>query len=486
VITVFSGSCDDLACITGGTIDYECQSGVAATASFLGEAGVDYFVLVQTYGDFSGEIGLTVTEFETVANDFCQGASKIEINAGNVTGTTIGASGGTPYNDCYYGIESPNVWYYIEGTGEILLVNVCSEEFNWTVSVLGGNCSVLVGCIGNYYGGFDSCTSIRFQSVIGKIYYIFIQGLDATQSGSFVLSVATSSVAALANDFCSVAELIDLNSTILGSTTEALRDLSVEDTCFTSSAGGDLWYKVVGRESTLIASTCGQATDFDSQISVYTSLQEDGSCSNLECVATNDDECNGIASKVVWFAEQDKVYFIRVHGFASSVGNFSLTVQEQQDSSSENCEAADIVELSLATPYIVVEGSTVGADFSAFAGASPCGLVHQSSEVWFKVPGQTGEMSASTCFGISDFDTVLEILQGSCGSLACVGFNDDDDDDDDDPFARNPLTCSTVTWNGLEGIDYYIRVSGFGGRQGDFELVLSFGASEETARGGDY
>jgi hypothetical protein len=36
-------------------------------------------------------------------------------------------------------------------------------------------------------------------------------------------------------------------------------------------------------------------------------MEANGSCSDLECVVTNDDAC-GLASQVWWLAEQDTVY----------------------------------------------------------------------------------------------------------------------------------------------------------------------------------
>jgi hypothetical protein len=159
-----------------------------------------------------------------------------------------------------------------------------------------------------------------FLSVSGERYHILIQ-----LSGNFSLSVNTSSIELPGNDRCSNAELVDQrrNTTIFGSTAVATYDI-FEDACWLT-VSRDLWYKVVGNGSGMLASLCNPGTDFDSQLSIYSSLDEDGSCSSLECVITNDDACDGLASQVWWLTEQDKVYLIRVHAYnESSFGNFAL------------------------------------------------------------------------------------------------------------------------------------------------------------------
>jgi hypothetical protein len=143
--------------------------------------------------------------------------------------------------------------------------------------------------------------------------------------------VNTSSVQGPENDLCSNAELIDpsRNTTIVGSIADAIQDV-YEDTCLGEiSSSRDLWYQVVGNGAGILASLCNPETDFDSQLSIYSSIDADESCSNLECVVTNDEACGGSASQVWWLSEQGRVYFIRVHGIGGSVGTFALNVREQ-------------------------------------------------------------------------------------------------------------------------------------------------------------
>lgn len=93
--------------------------------------------------------------------------------------------------------------------------------------------------------------------------------------------------------------------------------------------GSNVWYSVVGNNTTYTATTCNASTNFDTEIRVYT-----GSCSSLNSmveVACNDDApCafNSLYSTVSWCALFGTTYYISVGYFASGVGtgNFVLGV----------------------------------------------------------------------------------------------------------------------------------------------------------------
>jgi hypothetical protein len=331
-ISVFSGSCEDLLCVSEGIPDYTCLDAVASKAIFLAEEGTTYFILLQSPESFGGDVGLTITEVEGPENDFCQRASNVVIDGGEISGMIVGASGGTTNNGCYFDPSTPDVWYFVDGTGDVLQATACSSEVSFFyMTVLQGTC-IESQCIATAYSDTETCATVLFQSDAGETYHILFQAFSESDAGVFSLSVNTSSVKGPENDLCSSAEPIDLslNTTIFGSTTDAIQDV-YEDACSWQSTSRDLWYQVVGNGVGMLASLCSPETDFDTQLSIYSSINDDGSCSALECVATNDEACGGSASQLWWPTVQDKVYFIRVHGFADSVGNFALTVREQSE-----------------------------------------------------------------------------------------------------------------------------------------------------------
>ena len=129
------------------------------------------------------------------------------------------------------------------------------------------------------------------------------------------------------NDDCANAITIS-PGTYTGNTLSAAADIA--PTCGTTDGtSGGLWYKVTGSNScsSFTASTCGGITDFDTKIRVYT-----GSCAGLTCVDGNDDFC-GTQSQVTWSYTPGTTYYILVHGFSSSEGNFTLTLTENTNTS---------------------------------------------------------------------------------------------------------------------------------------------------------
>ncbi len=129
------------------------------------------------------------------------------------------------------------------------------------------------------------------------------------------------------NDDCANAITIS-PGTYTGNTLTATPDIA--PTCGTTDGtAGGLWYKVTGSNScsSFTASTCGGITDFDTKIRVYT-----GSCAGLTCVDGNDDFC-GTQSQVTWSYTPGTTYYILVHGFSSSAGNFTLTLTENTNTS---------------------------------------------------------------------------------------------------------------------------------------------------------
>ena len=148
------------------------------------------------------------------------------------------------------------------------------------------------------------------------------------------------------NDNCLEAENIAIDGVAIVSSTENAFFEDV-DSCGGHSSSPGLWYKVVGRGTGIMASTCLPETEgFDTMITVYA-----GTCDKLECIAVNDDnqECTAGHSSVTWFGEENELYFIRVHGYLEDTGKFGLSVSET-DLALEVCEAASALYKNSANP----------------------------------------------------------------------------------------------------------------------------------------
>lgn len=105
-------------------------------------------------------------------------------------------------------------------------------------------------------------------------------------------------------------------------------------------------------------------------------------------------------------------------------------------------------------------GTTVGASND---GTASCGLSDFTADVWFQyVAPADGTVSVDT-FG-SDFDTVLSVHTGCPGAGSELSCNDD-----------AAGLQSALAFIAEAGVSYWIRISGFDGATGDFNLRLGPG-----------
>lgn len=189
-------------------------------------------------------------------------------------------------------------------------------------------------------------------------------------------------------------------------------------------------------------SLCGSS--YDTYIYIGTSL-----CSNN--IGQNDDFC-GLQSEVTANIAAG-TYYVTVEGY-SGCGSYTLDISGPPVALPED-DCAGALTINCGD---VLSGNTSGynADAVSFCGTSD----GTGGGVWYKHTASCDNITASLCG--SSFDTKLRIYSGSCGSLVCVGGNDD--------FCG---LQSEVSWAATPGTDYYILVHGYGGSTGAYSLNLT-------------
>jgi hypothetical protein len=122
----------------------------------------------------------------------------------------------------------------------------------------------------------------------------------------------------------------------------------------------------------------------------------------------------------------------------------------------------------LTLPVTGVSGTTVGAAYEAGTPGS-CGISNSSPDVWYRLTAPaSGSVEFTTC--TASYDSVVEIFVDNAGALGpSVGCDDD--------------TCgnthSKVRVNLTAGVSYFVRVSGYNGATGTFELTAMPPAAPE-------
>ncbi len=84
------------------------------------------------------------------------------------------------------------------------------------------------------------------------------------------------------------------------------------------------------------------------------------------------------------------------------------------------------------------------------------------NSVWFKTtPSVDGLATFSTCTGVTNFDTVVQVYEGNCGVLAAVGCNDDGLQGECVNDCSEAPRGSHLSFEVQSGSDYYIQVGSY-------------------------
>jgi hypothetical protein len=413
--------------------------GAQSQVTFASVVGTQYYIRVAGNGSASGNYTLSLTCSIPVANDGCAGALPIACGQ-TITGSTTDATPEAIVAGCG-NATSASEWYVFTGTGQSITASLCGSAYDTQISLLTGTCPGTLTCVA-YNDDFCGLQSqVTFASVAGTQYYIRVSGIG-TASGNYTLTLTCSSP--VANDGCAGALPIVCGEIITGSTTDATSEAIVAG-CGNATSASE-WYVFTGNGQNVIASLCGSA--YDTQISVLT-----GTCAGtLTCVAYNDDFC-GLQSQVNFTSVTGTQYYIRVSGFGSGAGNYTLALTCTVPLPNDGCAGA--------LPILcgqTIAGSTLGA--TGEITAAGCGNAN-SPTLWYTFIG-TGQLTTVSLCG-SAYDTQLALVSGDCSSAQiCVAFNDD--------FCG---AQSQVTFSSVLGVIYYIRVGGFGNASGAFTLSVS-------------
>jgi hypothetical protein len=280
------------------------------------------------------------------------------------------------------------------------------------------------------------------------------------------------------NDLCSGAIALADGATHTMSTTDATATNDPTPTCG-FNVGKGVWF-------TYTAATCGTVSvdvcgsDFDTVVQVYA-----GGCATLTALPNgcNDQGCGaqGFQSLVAFNGTAGTTYRIFVSGFLGASGTLRI-VASSQSAPTPNDACAGAVELVRDVVYTTCTSQAS----SAGDPASVCGAT-AGKGVWFTfTPCGDGTVTVTTagaralpcdpappCDGqsdacSSDFDTVIAVYTGGCGTLTQIACNDDA------CGAQKPQAI--VTFAGAAGTTYRVFVGGKNGASGTLRIKASLNA----------
>lgn len=267
---------------------------------------------------------------------------------------------------------------------------------------------------------------------------------------------------------CANAERIQVNGGPIIGTTEGTAAQGLEF-CRSKITGGGVWYSFEGTGGLVEANTCSSKTNYDTRLSIMT-----GACSDLVCMEKDDDAC-GIQSAVRIPTIPGELYYILVHGFGDSQGDFELLVETRTEQPSkapasptppptivvpENDRCTDAISIDVDS---TISGTTKGAGVDEMLSCPDVSSI--APGVWYRFQGSGEEFRANTCID-TVFDTQLSVFRGGdCADLVCVGGNDDG--------GKSCGMGSSFVFSSEEDITYHILVHGYNkDGSGNFNLEL--------------
>ncbi len=452
--SVFTGTCG------GGFTEVTGACGRNFVVS--GTAGTQYTILVGASGTAGlpplALINLTVEAATPPANDDC--GSAVAVTPGTATFGDNTNSTGTDLTTCGFQ-DATDVWYSlaISTAGTYIIDSEGSTGLTDTVLSVFDTCGgTELGCDDDAGTGFLS----RLEIVLNPgTYLVRVAGYNGAQ-GAFQLNVSDN-ILPPSNDTCGgAAAITSVPSSISATSLGATSDLASSSCAFTPTDDRDVWFSFTPAATDFyVFDTSNSIGLTDTTISVF------DACFGTE-IGCDDDSGTGLLSRLNISLNAGTTYFIRIAGWNHTSGDFVLDVSVGgPPAAGDNCE----------NPVVVTSPSSTTGDttnFTSQLAASSCGFL-DNIDAWFSFTPTSSATYTIDTLG-SDLlgmdDTTLSVFDACGGNeIAC--------NEDIDLEGGNWLSSVDVSLNA--GTTYFIRVAGYGGATGGFQLNIAGGASSDGA-----
>lgn len=391
-------------------------------------------------------------------NDRCDGATLLQSGVPVILSTADATDATDPEPTCGAAFGS-GVWFrFTPASNGLVRVSTCGSTFDTVLQVYTGNCNSLTPMTGacNDNEG-PSCAelqaSVQFLGAGGATYWILAGGASQAKG---TLHIVANLMNALSNDRCSGATPLQAGVPYAMSTVDATDTDDPVPVC--ASAFGGVWFSFTPASDGMVrVSTCG--SDFATVVQLYS-----GDCFALTPMAggCNDfsgSACAGFQASVQFLGSAGTTYRILAGGYGGARGRLNILAESFPSLINDQCQGALTLQ-----PGVSIAMSTTNA--TATGDPLPTCQTNFGAGVWFKfTPANDGIVTLSTCG--SDFDTVLQVYSGSCGTLIPVasGCNDYSG-----PACPSPLSA-VLQFPGIGGQTYWILAGGALGARGTLSMV---------------
>ncbi len=473
VLEIFDGTC-------GALVSLECNDNFTAACgsgsnSYIEQVtlamGTTYYVRLGGFQAQQGPAQLLVSPYPHSANDLCVDAIALTPDILQ-TWNSRNDEGMGPFA-CEFS-DAGDVWYTFTppSTAEWSF-STCGSTMDTLLEILDGTCGnfTVVHCVDEGAAcGYGPSLIETTALMAGTTYYIRVGGLLNYEWDGQLLVTRLDGLEP-ANDDCPnpIALTLDVLETF--DTTGATLDPALPFPC-QPNADADVWFTFTpGATDQYDLSSCGSS--FNTVLEIF-----DGTCGALTSLACSDDSLVGCQSGAHSFIQgvplvMGTTYYVRLGGDQTQEGIAQLLVSLFPNSVNDLC--VDAIAL---IPDVV---ETWNCQLDELIDPFSCGA-GDLGDVWYTfTPPDSSTWSISTCG--SGFNTLLEIMEGTCGNFAAV-------DCDDNGAACGGSGASLIETTALvAGTTYYIRVGGYNTNNWDGELLVTRMLPEicltTTLNGGD-
>jgi Zn-dependent metalloprotease len=376
--------------------------------SFEPAQGAPLTTVVTIHG--MGFTGTTSVRFNTTAATAFTVASDTELWATVPTGATTGRISvttplGTATSSTIFTVVTaggPLITSFTPALGPVgtsvtitgsALSNATAVAFNGTPAVILANTA------------FSVLTTVPVGATTGQITVTTASG-TAASSAPFRVTVPPT------NDQCTAANLPVLvcgAPALLGTTIGASStgDPQSASSCGTSIDGAGVFYRLVGNGGLMTVQTCGNVTDYDSKLHVFS-----GTCAALVCVDGNDDACNNTSSAITFASTNGTNYLVFVSGWNGTVGDFSIEVTCATPPAAPTITSFSPTSGTVATTVIITGTNLANATSVRFNGTAATILTSTATTLATTVPvgATTGPITVVTPGGTATSATPFTVV----------------------------------------------------------------------------